>query len=293
MATRDKIEKRGHAYRCLGCNKYEGEKRYVEAHYYKYHAALDSVPFYCSLCHFMGKTLRELEKHVKGYKPHKTAVENMVKEGRQPAETAQYIHKNDNPLQLGEGHLLMLSLEESRKVWTARQKVQSTSDPTASDPLKEVPEPLKEKEPTVEMPTLPEIDLPEQEPMEYDLLEEILGGSDKEAKRFQDDSREEEKLDVAKRTLETMQAILEATRQNGQLLTCLNTGIRKNTMVLEDLVRQGRNNERDSLRRWADERRRWAEERARWRTERSRLEREVQPAKRRGTLKSVVRRKED
>ncbi|KAK3108943.1 hypothetical protein FSP39_019369 [Pinctada imbricata] len=241
----------------------------------------------------MGKTLRELEKHVKGYKPHKTAVENMVKEGRQPAETAQYIHKNDNPLQLGEGHLLMLSLEESRKVWTARQKVQSTSDPTASDPLKEVPEPLKEKEPTVEMPTLPEIDLPEQEPMEYDLLEEILGGSDKEAKRFQDDSREEEKLDVAKRTLETMQAILEATRQNGQLLTCLNTGIRKNTMVLEDLVRQGRNNERDSLRRWADERRRWAEERARWRTERNRLERESQPAKRRGTLKSVVRRKED
>ena len=42
-----------------GIDKYEGERRYVEAHYFKYHKALDAVPFYCRLCHSMSKTERE------------------------------------------------------------------------------------------------------------------------------------------------------------------------------------------------------------------------------------------
>ena len=42
---RDKLDKRGYVYQCRGCNKYEGERRYDEAHYFKYHTALDAVPF--------------------------------------------------------------------------------------------------------------------------------------------------------------------------------------------------------------------------------------------------------
>ena len=74
---RDKLDKRGYVYQCRGCNKYEGERRYVEAHYFKSHTALDVVPFYCSLCHFMGKTEREVIRQtpqVGGGKP-KTARE--------------------------------------------------------------------------------------------------------------------------------------------------------------------------------------------------------------------------
>ena len=33
--SRDKLDKRGYVYQCRGCNKYEGERRYVEAHYFK------------------------------------------------------------------------------------------------------------------------------------------------------------------------------------------------------------------------------------------------------------------
>ena len=40
--ARDKLEKRGYVYRCQGCQQYEGEKRYVEAHYMKYHTSLDA-----------------------------------------------------------------------------------------------------------------------------------------------------------------------------------------------------------------------------------------------------------
>ena len=31
------IAKKGRAYLCLGCLKFVHERRYVEAHYYKYH----------------------------------------------------------------------------------------------------------------------------------------------------------------------------------------------------------------------------------------------------------------
>jgi hypothetical protein len=57
--NRDKLEKRGFTYQCLGCDEYWGERGYVEAHYYKYHTISDNVPYYCSLCHFMGERERE------------------------------------------------------------------------------------------------------------------------------------------------------------------------------------------------------------------------------------------
>jgi hypothetical protein len=108
-SSRDKLEKRGFAYGCLGCKKYVGERRYVKAHYFKYHTALDKVPFYCSVCHFMGKTERELSRHAKGYKPHKVAEENLKKQGKEAEPLSTYIHKNTDPLQIGDAHIQKLS----------------------------------------------------------------------------------------------------------------------------------------------------------------------------------------
>lgn len=45
MKGRYKNKMKVYAYRYQGCQEYEGEKRYVEAHYYKYHPALKTVPF--------------------------------------------------------------------------------------------------------------------------------------------------------------------------------------------------------------------------------------------------------
>lgn len=54
MADLEKeILRRGRAYQCLLCDRYQGEKRHVIPHIYKYHIPLDSASFYCSLCHFI------------------------------------------------------------------------------------------------------------------------------------------------------------------------------------------------------------------------------------------------
>jgi hypothetical protein len=85
----------------------------VEAHYFKYHTALDKVPYYCSLCHFIG---------TKGYKPYKVAEENLKKQGKEAEPLSTYIHKNINPLQIGDAHIQKLSWEESQKIWQERTK---------------------------------------------------------------------------------------------------------------------------------------------------------------------------
>ena len=49
------------------------------------------------------------------------------------------------------------------------------------------------------------------------------------------ESREEEKMELMKDTLNVLKELLHSTQQNGHLLTILNTGLRKNTMVLQEL----------------------------------------------------------
>ena len=265
MADRDKIEKRGFAYRCAKCKNYEGERRYVEAHYYKYHTTLDSVPYYCSLCHFMGKTERELLKHLKGYRPHKQAIEELERRNATISPQESYIHKNANPVKVDDSCLLKLSLEESRRVWLGRQKNPGEPEQTEdqADPLKEVPAALAQPEPTVPSPVLPPIELP-LEAEEYDVLQDILD-SDEGSKinRFKEESRKEEKLEVQKKLLDTMEALLQATQQNGQLLTTLNMGVRKNTMVVEEMVETMKESMVEE-RRWRGEERRWRAETRRW-----------------------------
>lgn len=175
MEGRGKNEKRGFAYQCQGCHKYEGETRYVEAHYYKYHAALDSVPFYCSLCYFMGKTEREVLRHIKGHRPHKLAEENLILQGKKAEDILKYVQKNEDPLQLTELHVKKLTWEESQQIWMNRAKKSNEEGSTTAgdnlwpwvqteavvpDPLTIIPEPLMEDEPVVPAPILPEIPLP-------------------------------------------------------------------------------------------------------------------------------------
>ena len=55
----------------------------------KYHMTLDAVPLYCSL---MERTKRELLKHLKGYRPHRLAIEGLERQGKTPESDSAYIH---------------------------------------------------------------------------------------------------------------------------------------------------------------------------------------------------------
>jgi hypothetical protein len=54
-----------------------------------------------------------------------------------------------------------------------------------------------------------------------------------------------------KETLKTLKELVEATKQNGQLFTMLNTGVRKNTMFLDDIADMKRRRQREN--RWRRE----------------------------------------
>ena len=268
--TRDKLEKRGYVYRCQGCQQYEGEKRYVEAHYMKYHTSLDAVPFYCSLCHFMGKTEKELVKHVRGYRPHSLAIEGLERQGKAPEPDSTYIHRNANPLAITEEHVTRLSWDESQRVWAERAKGAAAKTPApeaaavadtmvvavqpveeATDPLKVLPDALKSPESTVPAPSLPDLPLPVPD-LEVNVLDEIL--QDQGPDPFSMEAKEEERLQLMRDTLNTLKLLLEATKQNGQLLTSLNTGVRANSMVLRDIADNQRTQLRED-RRWRSEER--------------------------------------
>ena len=122
----------------------------------------------------------------------------------------------------------------------------------ATDPLKVLPDVLKTPESTAPAPSLPDLPLPVPD-LEVNVLDEILQGQGPDP--FSMEAREEERLRLMRDTLDTLRQPLEATKQNGQLLTSLNTGVRANSMVLRDIA----DNQRTQL--WED--RRWrSEERA-------------------------------
>lgn len=108
MADLEKeILRRGRAYQCLLCDQYQGEKRHVIPHIYKYHTPLDSVPFYCSLCHFIATEKKKLVDHVTHYAKHAEAAKGLADNGR------SYLHENKDPILLveenfarWEGHMI-------------------------------------------------------------------------------------------------------------------------------------------------------------------------------------------
>lgn len=51
-----------------------------------------------------GKMERNVVKYAKGYRPHKLAEEKLKAQGKDIESITTYIHKNPNPLKLGESH---------------------------------------------------------------------------------------------------------------------------------------------------------------------------------------------
>lgn len=172
------------------------------------------------------------------------------------------MHKNEDPLQLTEVHIKKLTWEESQQIWLSRAKKSNEEGSTTAgenlgvqaeavvpDPLTIIPEPLREDEPVVSAPILPEIPLPinVDDANSFNVLDEIL--QQEGIDQFAVESREEEKMELMRDTLSVLRELLEATNQNGQLLTMVNTGLRKNTMVLEEIAENTREQRREDRRR--------------------------------------------
>jgi hypothetical protein len=145
LNLQNEVLKRGRAYRCLGCidgRAYEGEKRHVISHFFKYHVPLDFVPYYCSLCHFQTEDEMKLREHIKSYGKHKEAVKELVQKGEKVNDT-EYLHKNQHPVSPLEGvNFERLGKEESAKVWGERVKKSEKSESTLLDPTSSLQLPL-------------------------------------------------------------------------------------------------------------------------------------------------------
>ena len=130
-----------------------------------------------------------------------------------------------------EGEVKEIQSRQHRDSGTGRGKILNQYTNTmVPDPLYLIPESLKVKEPTVPSPVLPDLPLPEPD---SNVLEEIL--QQERLDPFAVESREDEKMELMKDTFNVLKELLHSTRQIGQLLTMLNTGLRKNTMVLQEL----------------------------------------------------------
>lgn len=271
-----KLAKRGYAYECVKCgSKFRGEKRRVRAHVYKYHLALDEVPFYCSLCHYMTENERDIARHVKGYKPHQNMVESLMAEGKSVSDS--YTHRNPNPKVIGDEHMRQLSTEESQLVWLSRLRLAGAEGNTAGgpvipedpvdqedlvptdtrveeqqvvpdndDPLKKMPEALMEIDCVVPIISLPELDLPPLDnSQEQNILTEILNDESVQAeKEFPEEAQVAAGAGILSELLTCMQDIRTEAQQTNRLLTTLNMAIRKNTMTIDELASSVRARER-------------------------------------------------
>ena len=68
-------------------------------------------------------------KHVKGYRPHRLAIEGLERQGKTPESDSTYINRNVIPLSITEEHVKRLSWDESRKVWAERAKGAAVKTP--------------------------------------------------------------------------------------------------------------------------------------------------------------------
>lgn len=153
MADLEKeILRRGRACQCLLCDQYQGEKRHVIPHIYKYHIPLDSVPFYCSLCHFIATEKKKLVDHVTHYAKHAEAAKGLADNGR------SYLHENKDPILLVEGnHFAKMGRKESHDLWASRLRRTTVVPDLASPPRNTAPSyPVVDVEPAKDVLNTPE-----------------------------------------------------------------------------------------------------------------------------------------
>lgn len=146
------VLRRGRAYQCLLCDQYQGEKRHVIPHIYKYHIPLDSVPFYCSLCHFIATEKKKLVDHVTHYAKHAEAAKGLADNGR------SYLHENKDPILLVEGnHFAKMGRKESHDLWASRLRRTTVVPDLASPPINTTPSyPVLDVEPAKDVLNTPE-----------------------------------------------------------------------------------------------------------------------------------------
>ncbi len=99
------------AYRCSKCPFTETRHRAV-AHFYKYHVSLSEAPFYCTLCLFRCTNLKDLDAHVKGYRPH---VDKSKLDDGTHCKTSQC------PYSVKDSDLIKLSKVDSDSWWAGRK----------------------------------------------------------------------------------------------------------------------------------------------------------------------------
>lgn len=153
MADLEKeILRRGRAYQCLLCDQYQGEKRHVFPHIYKYHIPLDSAPFYCSLCHFIATEKKKLVDHVTHYAKHTDAAKDLADNG------TSYLHENKDPILLVEGnHFAKMGRKESHDLWASRIRQTTVIPDLGSPPRNPAPSyPVVDVEPTKDILRTPE-----------------------------------------------------------------------------------------------------------------------------------------
>jgi hypothetical protein len=172
----------------------------------------EEVPFYCRLCQYNSRTERDLNRHVKGYRPHKMAVDQLAKEGKPIPEVADYLVRNDHPLVIDGTLMQRLSEADSKRVWSARVQGVTVSTKEALETMalkKEAAIVTKEGvaetcqigpiisilEP--DAPPLSNNDLPLlDDEAEYDLLKDILADDSTEF----DDMQPEERIKIDETT---------------------------------------------------------------------------------------------
>lgn len=125
------------SYRCIICGTYDGQKKHVIAHIYKYHVPLDSVRFYCSLCDFRTEQKAKLLKHVKCYSRHEVVRNYMVKRGIKPKQDNAYLHRNKKFTLVLEGtHFEKISKEKFQTVFSetrnSKENIIKSEDSKAS-----------------------------------------------------------------------------------------------------------------------------------------------------------------
>ena len=121
------IINRGRAYSCKFCF-YKGELRKVKEHVQLTHVSEDRHQYFCQLCKFIGKSERELDRHIVHYAKHKqcreklemssafTAEEDYRVVRKDPASYWQFDCKRD---------CTKLSMLDSQQLWGSRMRPKS------------------------------------------------------------------------------------------------------------------------------------------------------------------------
>ena len=102
---------------CKRC-PYQGERQRVIDHIYKLHLPLESSPYYCTLCLFRCSKMKDLKRHLKGYRLHQVRAQ-----GLRPGQTeARHLKMANFPYEVSSADMTEVEEEEGRQLVTPATK---------------------------------------------------------------------------------------------------------------------------------------------------------------------------